>query len=109
MKTIVIIPAYNESENIVNTVTALTTSCPDVDYIIINDCSTDNTAAICEEHGFHYINLPINLGIGGGMRERIVVIALFLGRTERKPAKLRIVGAHTLQNGIVIGKEQYIS
>ena len=49
------------------------------------------------------------LGIGGGMRERIVVIALFLGRTERKPAKLRIVGAHTLQNGIVIGKEQYIS
>ena len=68
MKTIVIIPAYNESENIVNTVTALTTSCPDVDYIIINDCSTDNTAAICEEHGFHYINLPINLGIGGGMQ-----------------------------------------
>ena len=49
------------------------------------------------------------LGIGGGMRERIVVIALFLGRTERKPAKLRIVGAHTLQNGLVIGKEQYIS
>lgn len=68
MKTIVIIPAYNESENIVNTVTALTTTCPEVDYVIINDCSTDNTAAICEEHGFNYINLPINLGIGGGMQ-----------------------------------------
>lgn len=68
MKTIVIIPAYNESENIVNTITALTTTCPEVDYVIINDCSTDNTAAICEEHGFNYINLPINLGIGGGMQ-----------------------------------------
>lgn len=68
MKTIVIIPAYNESENIVNTVTALTTTCPEVDYVIINDCSTDNTAAICEEYGFNYINLPINLGIGGGMQ-----------------------------------------
>lgn len=68
MKTIVIIPAYNESENIVNTVTALQTTCPEVDYVIINDCSTDNTAAICEAHGFNYINLPINLGIGGGMQ-----------------------------------------
>lgn len=68
MKTIVIIPAYNEAENIVNTVTTLKQTCPDVDYVIINDCSTDNTVAICEEHGFNYINLPINLGIGGGMQ-----------------------------------------
>ncbi|MDD6328027.1 MAG: glycosyltransferase family 2 protein [Eubacteriales bacterium] len=68
MKTLVIIPAYNESENIVNTVTTLTKHCPDVDYIIINDCSKDATEQICREHGFCYISLPINLGIGGGMQ-----------------------------------------
>lgn len=68
MKTLVIIPAYNESENIVNTVTTLKKHCPDVDYIIINDCSKDATEKICREHGFSYISLPINLGIGGGMQ-----------------------------------------
>lgn len=67
-KVLVIIPAYNEAENIVNTVTTLTTNCPFVDYVVINDCSKDNTEQICKEHGFNYISLPINLGIGGGMQ-----------------------------------------
>lgn len=68
MKVLVIIPAYNEALNIVNTVETLTNTCPWVDYVIINDCSRDNTAEICKEHGFNYISLPINLGIGGGMQ-----------------------------------------
>lgn len=68
MKILVIIPAYNEAENIVNTVNTLTTTCPFVDYVVINDCSRDNTADICKEHGFNFISLPINLGIGGGMQ-----------------------------------------
>ncbi len=68
MKILVIIPAYNEAENIVNTVNTLTTTCPFVDYVIINDCSRDNTAEICKEYGFNFISLPINLGIGGGMQ-----------------------------------------
>lgn len=68
MKVLVIIPAYNESENIVNTVTTLKEQAPFVDYVIINDCSKDNTEAICKENGFNYISLPINLGIGGGMQ-----------------------------------------
>lgn len=68
MKTLVIIPAYNESENIVNTVNVLTAMCPHVDYIVINDCSKDNTEQICKESGFDFISLPINLGIGGAMQ-----------------------------------------
>ena len=34
----------------------------------INDCSTDRTLAICRENGFHVVNLPINLGIGGAVQ-----------------------------------------
>lgn len=68
MKILVIIPAYNEEENIVSTVSALTQTCPYVDYIIINDCSKDRTEQICREQGFQYISLPVNLGIGGGMQ-----------------------------------------
>ncbi len=68
MKILVIIPAYNEEENIVSTVSTLTQNCPYVDYIIINDCSRDRTEQICREQGFQYISLPVNLGIGGGMQ-----------------------------------------
>ncbi len=68
MKVLVIIPAYNEALNIVNTVNTLTSTCPEVDYVVVNDCSQDDTAAICKKNGFNYLSLPINLGIGGGMQ-----------------------------------------
>lgn len=68
MKKIIIIPAYNEEENIERTVNAIQKSAQDFDYVIINDCSIDNTRKICEEKGFNIVNLPINLGIGGAVQ-----------------------------------------
>lgn len=68
MKKIVIIPAYNESASIEETVREIQSKAKGFDYIIINDCSTDNTRQICEENGFNVINLPINLGIGGAVQ-----------------------------------------
>ena len=68
MKALVIIPAYNEAENIVKTVEAIKEKAKGFDYIIINDCSTDRTKNICEENGYNVINLPINLGIGGAVQ-----------------------------------------
>ena len=50
-KILVIIPCYNEEDNIVNTVENLRTACPDADYIIVNDCSTDSSVQIMKEHG----------------------------------------------------------
>ncbi|MEG0397429.1 MAG: glycosyltransferase family 2 protein, partial [Oscillospiraceae bacterium] len=38
------------------------------DYLIVNDCSTDKSELICQENGFNYISLPVNLGIGGGVQ-----------------------------------------
>lgn len=67
-KVLVIIPAYNEGKNIGNVVTQLRSACPDYDYIIMNDCSKDGTEQICRENGFHYVSLPINLGIGGNVQ-----------------------------------------
>lgn len=68
MKSIIIIPAYNESGNIEKTIKDIKDNAPDFDYIIINDCSTDNTLEICRNNNFNYINLPINLGIGGAVQ-----------------------------------------
>jgi hypothetical protein len=68
MKTLVIIPAYNESENIERVVNNLIENYPQYDYVIINDCSNDNTEEICKTNGYNYISLPVNLGIGGGVQ-----------------------------------------
>ena len=68
MKKLVIIPAYNESGNIVKTVTDVICNAPSFDYVVINDCSKDDTLAICKEHNFEVVDLPCNMGIGGGVQ-----------------------------------------
>lgn len=67
-KVLVIIPAYNEGNNIENTLQSLLDEDIGVDYLVINDCSKDNTLDVLKERKSSYVNLPINLGIGGGMQ-----------------------------------------
>lgn len=68
MKKLIIIPAFNEEENIEKTVTSIQKDAKEFDYVIINDCSTDRTRQICEQKGYNVVNLPINLGIGGAVQ-----------------------------------------
>ena len=68
MKILVIIPCYNEQESIERVVANLKEQAPFADYLIVNDCSRDNTEKILRANGMNYINNPINLGIGGGVQ-----------------------------------------
>lgn len=68
MKKLIIIPAYNESENILNTVKVIQEDAPDFDYVVINDCSKDNTLQLLEDNHINHVNLPVNLGIGGAVQ-----------------------------------------
>ena len=68
MKLLVIIPAYNEQGNILNTLKDLKTHCPEADPLVINDCSADDTLAILRKNGIPHLNLPVNLGIGGAVQ-----------------------------------------
>lgn len=68
MKVLIIIPAYNEENNILSCVNNLKREAPDVDYIIVNDCSKDKTRQICEDNNLNYLDLPVNLGIGGAVQ-----------------------------------------
>ena len=67
MKVLVIIPAYNEALNIEKTVKDVTEN-TNYDYIIINDCSKDNTKEVCEKNNFNTISLPINYGLTSGIQ-----------------------------------------
>ena len=67
-KKIIIIPAFNEEKNIINLVSSILQNMPDYDYIVINDCSTDGTKRILEENHCNFLDLPVNLGIGGAVQ-----------------------------------------
>lgn len=67
-KKLIIIPAYNEEENILGIVSEIKQKASDFDYVVINDCSWDDTLKLCEENGINVISLPINLGIGGAVQ-----------------------------------------
>ena len=68
MKVSLIIPAYNEQENIEKTVKKIENYNKDVDYIVINDGSKDNTYKILDEKNIKHIDLVHNLGIGGAVQ-----------------------------------------
>ncbi len=68
MKVLVIIPCYNEEENLEAVVNSLQEAAPEVDYLVVNDCSTDASEEICRKNGYSYLSLPVNLGIGGGVQ-----------------------------------------
>ena len=68
IRKLVIIPAYDEEENIVGVVSEIEEKAPDFDYIVINDCSKDDTLKLCRDNGINVVDLPINLGIGGAVQ-----------------------------------------
>lgn len=68
MKVLVIIPAYNEAENIISVINKLKEDCPMADYVVVNDCSVDDTLAKLIQADGSYLNLTQNLGIGGGVQ-----------------------------------------
>ena len=51
-KVLVVIPAYNEEANIELVVEELIRDYPDLDYVVVNDGSTDKTRQFCREHGY---------------------------------------------------------
>ncbi len=67
-KILVIIPAHNEELNIKKVIENLQEKAPQADYVIVNDYSRDNTREVCCINGYNYIDLPVNLGIGGGVQ-----------------------------------------
>lgn len=67
MKTLVIIPAYNEEQSIVSLYQELKTE-TDFDVIVVNDASTDQTLKVLRESNIPHLDLPFNMGISGAMR-----------------------------------------
>lgn len=70
-KFLIIIPAYNEAENIERVVTNLQKNDPKWEYLVVNDGSKDDTAEICRKNGYPLLDLPVNLGLAGAFQAGI--------------------------------------
>lgn len=66
MKTLLIIPAYNEEESLKATIDSL--SDLDVDYLIVNDGSKDSTVQVCRDNRYPFLDLSTNLGLAGAFQ-----------------------------------------
>lgn len=68
MRVLVLIPAFNEEECLESTVSSLLKACPGINYLIVNDGSSDGTQKVCESKGLTHVNLPINTGLTSAFR-----------------------------------------
>ncbi len=65
---LVVVPAWNEQETLANVIEELRSCVPAADVLVVDDGSTDRTAAVAWKAGALVLELPINLGVGGAMR-----------------------------------------
>lgn len=108
-----IVPAYNEQQCIQQTIDELRRVCPGVDYLIVNDGSRDETAAICRRRHFNYINVPINCGLASGVqagmkyaeRNGYSAVVQFDADGQHKPEYILPMYEHMQKTGadVVIG------
>lgn len=110
-KVLVIIPAYNEADNIVKTVEDIINNAPETDYIVINDGSRDNTLDILKNNNYNYIDLIQNLGLFGavqtGLKYALInnydVAIQFDGDGQHQAKYIKDLIAELDNNDIVIG------
>ncbi len=67
-RVLVIIPAYNEAANIARVVEQVRQHVPGADVCVIDDGSTDDTAAIARSAGAVTLHMPFNIGIGAAVQ-----------------------------------------
>jgi glycosyltransferase involved in cell wall biosynthesis len=65
--TLVFIPAWNEQENLPAVLDELRRELPGVDVLVVDDGSTDGTAAVAREHGAEVLSLGTNRGLPIGI------------------------------------------
>lgn len=68
MKVLLIIPSYNEEENIERVYKDIEPILNQCDYLFVNDCSKDKSKELLREKKYNHLNLPVNLGLSGAVQ-----------------------------------------
>ncbi len=91
-----VVPAYNEAATVGDVVRRIHADAPEWDVLVVDDGSTDSTAAVAQAAGARVLKLPFNLGIGGAVQagfvfareHRYAYMAQVDGDGQHDPAEL---------------------
>ncbi len=75
MRTLVIVPALNESGSIQRVIRQIHQHVPSADVAVINDGSVDDTAALARAAGAIVLDMPYNVGIGAAVQTGFIYAA----------------------------------
>jgi glycosyltransferase involved in cell wall biosynthesis len=67
-RVLIVIPAWNESGSIAEVIREIRGELPQVDILVVDDGSADDTSRIAAAAGATVTRLPFNLGVGGARR-----------------------------------------
>jgi len=68
LRTIAIVPAYNEEDSLGTVLEEIRAADPELEVVVVNDGSTDGTARVAAAAGAAVVSLPFNVGIGGAVQ-----------------------------------------
>jgi len=68
MRISIILPAKNEANGLRQTLPGLRAAYPDAEVIVVDDGSTDETAAVATEHGVRVLSSPYSMGNGAAIK-----------------------------------------
>ena len=92
----IVMPAKNEAEGLRRTLPALAASQPGAEIIVVDDGSTDDTAAVARAHGARVLSSPYSMGNGAaikrGAREASGELIVFMDADgQHNPAHIKLL------------------
>ena len=104
----IIIPAYNEAETIGDVVNKIIKLYPDFEIIVVNDGSTDDTAAVAKDAGALVYSHPYNIGNGAAVKSGIrfapgKILVFMDGDGQHDPEDIEKMLQYFPDNDMVVG------
>ena len=111
MSLLVAIPALNEERSIANVIKQVKKELPNSEVLVIDDGSTDKTAAVAKKEGATVISLPFNVGVGGAMRvafkfanaKNFLQVLQIDADGQHLPSEAKVLIEHSSVNSVVLG------
>jgi len=105
----VIIPAFNEAENLGGVLRRIAELYPDFEIIVVNDGSTDETASVARDSGAIVYSHPYNIGNGAAIKSGIRIasgdiLVLMDGDGQHLPEDIEALVAPFPDYDMVVGE-----